>query len=161
MVLNNSCINVGIADMKVSADSGNILRTVLGSCVGICLYDEERRVSGMAHIMLPVMKIQGRFTRYADTAIPLLIKEMIRWGASSASLTAKIAGGATMFNLTSQSAISHIGKENVLKVKDVLAKNHIPIHGEDTGGNYSRTINFYTATGEVRVRSSGRPDVLL
>ena len=48
-------INVGIADYAISS-SPDILRTILGSCVGICLYDPELKIGGMCHIMLPSMK---------------------------------------------------------------------------------------------------------
>lgn len=155
------CINVGIADMRVSSEPAHILRTVLGSCVGICLYDKENQVGGLAHIMLPVMKAKGPVARYADTAIPALIREMVKWGAASENLIAKITGGATMFNLTSKSSISSIGLDNAAKVKEVLAAHKIKLSGEDIGGNFSRTINFFMESGDVVVRSFGRADIVL
>lgn len=50
--MNFHFINVGIADMGI-AKSPDILRTVLGSCVGICLYDPQKKIAGLSHIMLP------------------------------------------------------------------------------------------------------------
>ena len=47
-------INVGIADTEV-AKPPDILRTILGSCVGICFYDSVNKIGGLAHIMLPRM----------------------------------------------------------------------------------------------------------
>ena len=90
-------INVGIADMKISR-SPNILRTILGSCVGICIYDATSGIGGMAHIMLPTAKkIGGNLKKYSETAIPLLISDMMEEGASRKEMVAKIAGGVIMF----------------------------------------------------------------
>ena len=45
-------VTVKMAEMDVVTD-GWSLKTILGSCVGIILSDPDRRVSGLAHIMLP------------------------------------------------------------------------------------------------------------
>ena len=51
-----SMITVGIADLNVTASPGAIATYALGSCVGICLYDPDRKIAGLAHIMLPWSK---------------------------------------------------------------------------------------------------------
>ena len=90
-------INVGIADHGV-ARTPYILRTILGSCVGICLFDPGTKVGGLSHIMLPTSKkIPTNLKKYADTAIPLMLDEMMRIGAERENIIAKITGGATMF----------------------------------------------------------------
>ena len=67
-------INIGIADLGVGK-SPNILRTILGSCIGICIYDSTTRTGGLSHIMLPSSKKNAANPRkYADTAIPLLVR---------------------------------------------------------------------------------------
>jgi chemotaxis protein CheD len=59
-------VNVGIADIQIGRHP-QILRTILGSCVGVCLYDPQERVTGMAHIMLPVMTTRATNPKkYAD-----------------------------------------------------------------------------------------------
>lgn len=154
-------INVGIADFGI-AKSPNILRTVLGSCVGICLYDEKRKIAGLSHIMLPSQtEKNSNEKKYADTAIELLIKEMETVGAEKTRIIAKIAGGATMFKITGNSMMGEIGKNNVAKVKEVLSALGIKIVAEDTGGNYGRTIDFYSESGVLRIRSLGREEKVL
>ncbi len=154
-------INVGIADLK-TADRNDILRTILGSCVGICLYDSENRIGGLAHIMLPVRKSESSSEKkYADTAIPLLMKEMEEKGASRAGIFAKIIGGATMFNLSENSMMSEIGKNNIKKVREILQENNISIVAEDIGGDYGRTIDFYVENGEVKIKSLGKDDLTI
>ena len=31
----------------------NVLKTFVGSCIALCIYDIEKKIGGMAHIMLP------------------------------------------------------------------------------------------------------------
>src|SRR5437867_3655500 len=92
-------IMVGIAEIRVSRSADDVLIALgLGSCIGVCLYDPQARVAGMAHIVLP--DSTGHETnpcKFADTAIPLLCQEMERSGASSSRLRAALAGGAQLF----------------------------------------------------------------
>lgn len=154
-------INVGIADLK-AANNGDILRTILGSCVGICLYDPDTKTGGLAHIMLPVRKNESSSVKkYADTALPVLLKDMNDIGSDSSRLVAKIVGGATMFNLSENSMMSEIGKNNILKVREILKERNIPIVAEDIGGDYGRTIDFYLDTGEIKIKSLGKEDLTI
>ena len=151
-------ITVSIADYKVS-HSPDILRTILGSCVGICLYDLENKVGGLAHIMLP--ENNDRSTnpkKYADSAIALMMDEMVRNGANPELLVAKIIGGASMFKMPENSFIGSIGINNVQKVREVLDKYHINIIAEDILGDYGRTVDFFLESGKLKIKSLGRED---
>jgi chemotaxis protein CheD len=149
-------INVGLADYGISS-SPDILRTILGSCVGICLYDEKSRIGGMCHIMLPTYKEGSQSVKkYADSAIPLALEEMGKRGANRSRVTAKIVGGAKMFNISERSIMGEIGGNNVHKVREVLAGLNIAVIAEDTGGNYGRTIDFYLENGDVKIKSMGK-----
>lgn len=154
-------INVGIADMKVS-ESPNILRTILGSCVGICIYDRNKKIGGMSHIMLPsAKKTAGNLKKYSETAIPLLISEMIEAGAVKNNMVAKIAGGATMFKHLETSMMGEIGTNNIKSVKEILSQNNIKIVAEDVGADYGRTIDFYLETGDLRIKTIGKEILVL
>ena len=151
-------INVGIADFRVSS-SPDILRTILGSCVGICLYDPQLKIGGMCHIMLPSMREDSTSVKkYADTSIPMVLGEMASKGADRGRIKAKIVGGAKMFNVSENSMMGEIGNNNIIKVRDVLRSYSIGIVAEDTGGNYGRTIDFYLDSGMVKIRSMGREE---
>lgn len=148
-------INIGISDLNVTK-APNILATyALGSCVGICLYDKSRNIGGLAHIMLPSSKEATNSSynprRYADTGIKELIELMIKNGSSLSSLTAKIAGGAQMFQVSLNSF--NIGQRNVESVKKLLESYKIPIIAQDTGLNYGRTVFFDASTGIMQVKS--------
>lgn len=150
-------IKVGMADMQVTGDRDAILKTTgLGSCVGLTLHDAAAGVAGMAHIMLPSANIarEGNMNKakYADTAIPELIRRMTALGASVSRMTAKMAGGAQMFQFAGSDTM-RIGPRNVEMCKELLGNYHIPLTGEDTGANYGRTIEYYCGSGKLVIRS--------
>lgn len=149
-------VTVGIADLNVVKAPDSLVTYALGSCVGICLYDAEKKLAGLAHIMLPLSKeaVQGvnNKRRYADTGIMELIQTMNLQGSQTGRLTAKIAGGAQMFN--ANSAVFNIGERNVEAVKKVLAAYRIRIIAEETGLNFGRTVFFHGDTGIMEVRAA-------
>jgi chemotaxis protein CheD len=149
-------INVGIADMGIDI-APNTLRTILGSCIGICIYDPEVKLGGLSHIMLPSSKKPtSNIKKYADTAIPYMIEEMIKRGSNRRRMIAKIAGGSTMFRHTENTLMGDIGKNNIVSTKEILASLNIKIVSEDVGGDYGRTIDFYLETGEVKIKTIGK-----
>ena len=45
---------IGIADMKMARGTGMLVTYALGSCIGICLYDQKIKLGALVHIMLPL-----------------------------------------------------------------------------------------------------------
>lgn len=91
--------------------------------------------------------------KYADTAIPLLLKMMKSKGGDVSRYRAKIAGGAQMFVFQSNNDNMRIGPRNVEACKAILAQYKIPIIAEDTGGNCGRTIEMDASTGILLIRT--------
>lgn len=153
-------IKVGMADLKICPYPNSITTLGLGSCVGIALFDPVKKMGGLAHIMLPdSTKIRNNENKakFADTGIEELIRQMEASGAIKSRLVAKIAGGAQMFAFNSQSDMVRIGLRNVEASKLKLKELKVPILAEDTGENYGRTIEFSTETGDLLIKSVGRP----
>lgn len=154
----SNMITIGIGDLKVCRAPDVLVTYALGSCVGICLLDSVVKVGGLSHIMLPDSKasMSGSQTpmKFADSAIPILIRQMEMMGASRSRMKAKIAGGATMFATTSEKF--NIGSRNVEAVKRVLMENRIPIMSEDTGLDYGRTQLFYPESGIMEIRAAAK-----
>jgi chemotaxis protein CheD len=145
-------VTVKMAEMDVVTDGGR-LKTILGSCVGIILRDPERRVSGLAHIMLPTRhRDDVTEGKYADTAIPALLARLLKNGGRQASLQALLIGGAQMFPLGNVK-IASIGDQNVEASRRILGQCRIPIVFEDIGGKAGRAVMFDNATGQVSVRT--------
>ncbi len=150
-------VTVGISDLNIAKNPDTLVTYALGSCVGICLYDAATRIAGLAHIMLPSSVQAGNTTqpyRFADSGIAALVRKMEIVGVPKIRLKAKIAGGAQMFAVTTNSSISNIGARNVAAVKETLAKFNIPIIANDTGSNYGRTVYFSAADGIMKVKSA-------
>lgn len=152
-------IKVGMADLK-TCKSPNVLTTLgLGSCVGIVLYDPITKVSGLAHVMLPdstKISNNSNIAKFADTAIAKTIKDMVALGANQKRLVSKLAGGAQMFSFSSTNELMRIGDRNVEATKVKLGELGIPILAEDTGANYGRTIEFYSETGDLLIKTIGK-----
>ena len=132
----------------------------LGSCIGICLYESQMKLAALIHIMLPLNLETGRKNayKYADTGIRTTLREMELKGARRANITAKIAGGARMFEISGGS-IGNIGQRNIESVRQILRMEKIPLLWEDVGGTIARTMEFDSATGTGTIRSYGHPDV--
>ena len=157
-------LNVGISDWKVGKPPDVLVTYALGSCVGICLYDKGRNIAGLSHIMLPDSTTSGEASinrmKFADTAIPDMLKKMVAMGAKQLSITAKIAGGATMFAVGGCDRFN-IGERNIAAVKSALQVLRIPITAQDTGLNYGRTVFFYPEDGKVKVKSATKGERFL
>ena len=158
MLLNtNQVIKVGIAQMDVVRAPNTIRTSGLGSCVGVILYDESKQIAGLIHVMLPDSSL-GRsdvvnVAKFADTGIKALIELLKLEGVHAFKLKAKIAGGAQMFQFTSDKDSMRIGPRNVEAVKAELRKNSIPLVAEDTGGYSGRIIEFDPITSKLNTRT--------
>jgi len=153
---NDNIITVGVGDLKI-ANFPKTIKTSLGSCVGVVLYDNTKKTGGILHLMLPKCNNRnGRLSKYADTGIPLLIDLMVKKAnANRRFLTAKIFGGAKMFSVDSD--MFDIGKSNIIETKITLEKMNIRIVAERTGGANGHQISLDTTTGIVQSRIFGQP----
>lgn len=154
--MEGSLINVGVAQVKI-ANGPAVLRTILGSCVGICIYDRMKKIGGLAHILLPVDTSNGTaIEKFAETAIPHMVQMLLKEGAKKEFMSAKIAGGASMFKFEASVTLGQIGERNIEETKKMLAKLQIPLVEEDTGGSAGRVIDFFLDDGHLKVKANGQ-----
>ncbi|MCI9349504.1 MAG: chemotaxis protein CheD [Oscillibacter sp.] len=148
--------------MKMAKERGMLITYALGSCIGICLYDQKIKLAALVHIMLPLNMETGRKNplKYADTGIRETLRMMEAKGASRSRITAKIAGGAKMFDVNGGS-MGNIGQRNIESVHMNLKKEGIQLLREDVGGSVARTLLFDPATGLGCVRSYGRKELII
>jgi chemotaxis protein CheD len=165
-MMSDAVVSVNLGEVKVSDNPGVALVCYgLGSCVALAAYEGQARVAGMAHVVLP-SSAEGRSTpgaapaqdgRFADTAVPALVRALVAKGANRSRLVIKMAGGAQVLAL-SAGPFSEIGRRNVVAVKQALAAAGLAPAVEDTGGNAGRTMRFEVGSGRVTVSSVGRRD---
>ena len=147
---------VGMGEIEV-VRGAFLLRTLLGSCIGLILYDLRNQVGGLAHVVLPksngVVSSPGK---YADSALIELLRQIEVLGGRERQLAAKVTGGANMF---ATSGPATIGDQNIAAVEQVLKAAGIPIIGRHCGGRTGRRIAFEVDTGRVLIETVGSPPV--
>jgi chemotaxis protein CheD len=146
-----------MGELAVTRDSSVVLTCIgLGSCIAMCVFDPVKKTGGMAHMLLPTRcsKQQTGFpeVKYVDDGAPLLIQRLLKQGSTKEDLIVKITGGARMLNIPGNSHLD-IGQRNIAEIKTALSKLRIPIAGEDLGGGFGRTVQFFLDTGRVTVKS--------
>ena len=154
-------ITIGIADMKLARGQGMLITYALGSCIGICLHDPLLKLGALIHIMLPVNMETNRTNtmKYADTGLRETLRQMEAMGANRTRITAKIAGGAKMFETAG--SLGNIGQRNIESVHLNLKKEGIRLLKEDVGGSVARTLLFDVNSGLGCVRCYGRQELII
>lgn len=128
-----------------------VLRTILGSCVSVCLYDPVARIGGMNHYVYPPRGGSSPTsfsvsTFSGDICMEGLLESMLMAGARKDRLRAKAFGGGAMF--AHEDAGLSVGKRNSSFAKYWLEKEGIPIDLCDFHGNYARKLMFHPASGQ-------------
>lgn len=123
------------------------IKTILGSCVAICLWDKRRSAGGMNHFLLPASREgQAASLRFADEATKVLLEQLRSLGCRAPNLRAKIFGGAALFQLRDRYATS-LGAKNVAAALDLMKSARIPVIAQETGGAMGRKVIFNTDDG--------------
>ena len=144
--------SIRMGEMGVAINDG-VLRTLLGSCIGLVLYDRKRKVGGLAHIVLPESRGEtDRPAKFVDTAIPALIRDMKKLAGGAIEPTARIVGGANMF---ATEVVETIGRQNIEASARLLEALRIPIVGRHCGGDQGRRMSLDTTTGLIIIEIVG------
>ena len=149
---------VGLGEFAVATDSGRITVRGLGSCVAVILHDATTNTGGVAHVVLPshtLAREQVHPAKFADTAVPLLVRELEQLGARPDNLAAKLVGGARMFASLIAAGTVHMGERNVVACRTALRAAGLPLVAEDVGGEQSRSLLYDVADGTITVRTLG------
>ncbi len=151
-------IIVGVADMRFSSEPDDLIITYsLGSCIGLTLFDTERRIGGLVHCMLPLSKIDAAKAAanpfmFIDSGVTAFLQALFDRGAQRKTLLAKVAGGAQIMD---DKGLFNIGERNNTVVRKMLWKNEILVSGEDVGGSIPRTLSLNLATGKTMLKTNG------
>lgn len=135
----------------VTAD-GEMITTVLGSCVSACIRDRLLGVGGMNHFMLPAAgssssDCASTQARYGSYAMERLINEVIKHGGRRENLEAKLfGGGQVLANMTD------VGARNIDFVREYVCQERLTVTAEDLGSVHPRRVVFFPASGRVMVK---------
>jgi chemotaxis protein CheD len=134
-----------------------LIVTVLGSCIAVCLRDRISGVGGMNHFMLPGASDEALSTanspRYGTFAMELLIQQLLHLGAQRERFEAKVFGGGSVVpDMTG----NDVGQFNVDFVHAYLSHAGIPVAAEDVLGQHPRKIYYFPANGQVLMKRLDR-----
>jgi len=125
-----------------------IVRTVLGSCVAVTLWDKAQQYGGMNHFLRPWTKDPAEATpQFGNVATAALLQIMEDAGCRREDIVAQITGGAAPDGANE----SDVGQGNVQVAREILSRKGIPVISEDIGGTMGRKIVFDTYTGQLVV----------
>ncbi len=138
--------------------NGELIGTVLGSCIAACIRDKSTGVGGMNHFMLPVQNSDRAIERrsivnaelcYGNWAMEYLINSILKQGGKKENLEVKLfGGGKVLANMTQMD----IGQRNIQFVLDYLSKEGLRVIAQDLGNNYPRKVLYFSDTGAVKMK---------
>ncbi len=133
---------------------GEMISTVLGSCISACVRDVKKGIGGMNHFMLPEPSehptqwgSDNLATRYGNWAMEALINELLKRGGSKRYLEVKLFGGGQIIQ-----HMTDIGARNIEFARDFVANEGFSIAAEDVGGQRPRKVLYFPDTGSVKVK---------
>jgi len=142
---------------------GEMVVTVLGSCISACIRDPKNGVGGMNHFMLPIQRTNltpgqvaslkpgsvSEAARYGNWAMEYLINEVLKNGGERRNLEVKVFGGGKVLSHMNQ---IDVGKQNIDFVQLYLEQEGYGIKAHDVGGPFPRKVLYFTDTGSAKVR---------
>jgi chemotaxis protein CheD len=141
-------IYIGQGEIAVDGGEDVIVYTLLGSCVSACIWDPDRGIGGMNHVLFVDNSANAASAfGHGVNGMELLINGLLRRGGSRGALRAKVFGGARMVD-----GLSDHGARNGAFVCEYLDREGIPLLGSDLGGVRARRIEFWPANGRAKVK---------
>lgn len=135
---------------------GELINTVLGSCISVCIRDVKNSIGGMNHFMLPMdsnqaesKKLLSASARYGNWAMEFLINEILKAGGRKEYFEIKVFGGGQVL---ADMEFMDIGQRNINFVLSYLRDEKLTIKSQDVGGVYPRKLQYFTDTGVVRLK---------
>jgi chemotaxis protein CheD len=142
------------------AQEGCRIRTLLGSCVSVTLWEPRRRIGAMSHFLLwsrPRGRAATPDARYGDEALPMMFEQLAAHGVKAQDCQAKIFGGGNMFpEWTRRHAARTVGEQNGHEARALLQQMGVKVASECLFGTGHRTVVFDVALGDVWVRQSAQ-----
>jgi chemotaxis protein CheD len=140
----------------VSVEAKSIV-LILGSCVGVCIWDAVNAIGGATHYLLPSSDGTGAASpRYGNVAVSILVQKLLEAGADRGQLRAKVFGGGCLFDSmreTNSTKEQHLGSRNVEMALEILAKAQIPVISTVVGVDRGQRIVFRTDTGDAEIKA--------
>lgn len=149
-----SFFNIKIGEIVV-AKAPAVLKTTLGSCVAVILYDKVNKIGSMVHVMFPDSKGEKTTTpgKFADLGIPLLLKKTLDAGGVKSHIETYVVGGNYLTESKSPGRITFdVGKTNLKAVRKALNKANLRFKEQDIQQNTGTIAIFDVGEGKLKVK---------
>ncbi len=138
-------------ELYVTSNS-ELISTVLGSCISVCIRDPFVGVGGMNHFMLPAGEASNSIwadcaSRYGNWAMEFLLNELFKRGALRNRLEVKVFGGGKVLN-----NMTDIGQKNAHFALEYLMREGLSVSAQDVGGFCARKVVYNPISGKVQVK---------
>ena len=148
---------IASSDSIIVSAEKKLLKVLLGSCVGVAIFDQESDIGGLIHLLLPEPATPGSTWSpgsYVATGLPHFIKSLMEAGAKPENMQAVVAGGALFGRISHHDIALNIGGRCVEKVHAILQEYHIPIIREESCGFASSTMTVDTSGWQCEITTS-------
>lgn len=141
-----------IGEIK-TGKSGDLLKAILGSCVGIAFLWKKKQVYGLAHCLLPEIDsvVPKLSAKYVSQAVPSLKLLMNIKPEDVGEIEVHIAGGGNMIPQVVKASGEHVGALNAAAAKKILEQFGFTIKESDVGGEQGRQMSIDCTAEEVRI----------
>lgn len=136
-----------------------IIRTILGSCVGVTFWSERLGAGALCHSLLPRYPANPSAEnpkaghRYVDFAIRDLARQFDKLGAKRSEVQVKLFGGADVLLVSDSGAAKPtVGRLNCEMAIEIVRSEGFSVMASSLGGTSGLNIKFNTATGDVLLR---------
>ena len=155
--MNGGDIHVKMCEVQ-AASAPHVLRSTLGSCVGIGILWRERNLCALAHCLLPESPTRALqpSAKYVTDAIPSLLQLIGAEPSQHHQLEAVIAGGACMVSPAKLARHGLIGELNTQMAQRLLAEAGIRVVHTDIGGVRGRQLSIDCSSHHYAIRTFER-----
>lgn len=153
----NTCIAKILPGEYYVTKQDEVIATVLGSCVSVCIRDVKNGVGGMNHFLLPEkknnsgtqsnMKLASDAARYGIYAMEHMINDIIKYGGKRNNFEIKMCGGGKIIK-----SMTDVGLKNIAFIKQFLETEGYDVVSEDLGDIYPRKVRYSPSTGKLRIK---------
>lgn len=155
----NNVIDVATGEVKVGCAEAVLASNGIGSCVAVVALDLERRIGGIAHVMLPgkAPVKEARKTKYASDALEMLLAKMCEAEAAPGHLKFFLVGGGNVLKIKGDTVCG----SNIRSVSGLLRELGLKILKKSVGGNQRRTVRLDVSGGAVYYTKGSGPEKTL
>ncbi len=143
---------VGLGKVEI-AHAPAQLTAILGSCVGVAIFDRQTSTATLAHVVMPHGDDQDHVVaRHAEEAVNDSIAMLEEAGCNRTNLIVKIAGGAKMFG---EKELVARDEKNIATVRRAVQAANLELRAEHVGGSKGRRVTLDAQTGDFLIETPG------